>query len=220
MHAAQIGAGIAELIGLPETVRWVLGQPCCDGLLGADTLPYSLCRKVACQTRGIESARQQIVDGHALGHRCAGQTRHKARQAASCTVGQAQTIDRGLHSAGSDVDDAAKAARHHSVHRGLDQGDRCQHIGLKCTHPDVTVPVPEITGGRPCGIGHHDVKVLLHLPNQLSANLSGHVSGHARHRSCAHQTQALGSGQQGRFSARYYQHIYPLTHQGLRTRVT
>jgi hypothetical protein len=35
MHAAQIGAGIAELIGLPETVRWVLGQPCCDGLLGA-----------------------------------------------------------------------------------------------------------------------------------------------------------------------------------------
>ena len=58
-----------------------------------------------------------------------------------------QNIDRCLNRARGDVyvDAVAKTTLCHAVHRGVDQLDRCQHVGVKGLDPSVTLPVAEIT---------------------------------------------------------------------------
>src|SRR5690606_26631271 len=100
------------------------------------------------QPVGVELARQQVVDGHATGGDLAARnTRDEAGQPAARAVGQAQDVNGRLHGAGGDVDDAAKAACGHAVHRGLDELDGGQHVGIHRLDPCVTVPVAEVTGG-------------------------------------------------------------------------
>ena len=113
------------------------------------------------QTVGIKLAGQDVVDGHALGGNArASQARYEARQPAACTVGQAQNVDGCLHRAGGNVDDAAKAALGHTVHRGLDQLNGGQHVRVHRLDPCFAVPGAEVACGRATGIGHDNVVVL------------------------------------------------------------
>ncbi len=111
------------------------------------------------QAVGIKGARQQVVDGDALcGQPAARNAGHKAGQAAARAIGQPQDVDRRLHRAAGDVDDAAKAALRHAVDRGLDQLDGGDHVGVQRLEPGIAVPAAEIAGWRAARIGHDDVE--------------------------------------------------------------
>jgi len=56
-------------------------------------------------------------------------------------------------------DDAAEFSGHHAVHRGLDQLDRRQHVGIQRLDPVVAGPVAEIAGWWAAGVIDQDVGV-------------------------------------------------------------
>ena len=112
------------------------------------------------QAIGVELARQQVVDGHALRRDLAARhARHKARQATARAVGQTQHINRRLHSAGGDVDHAPKAPCGHAIHRGLDQLNGCEHVGVYRLDPRVAIPIAEVAWRGATGVGHDDIEV-------------------------------------------------------------
>jgi len=112
----------------------------------------------------------------------------------------------------------------HAVHRGLDQLDRREHVGIHRPEPGLAVPVPEIAGRRAAGIGHDNVVVPArsagYRPDRLAAFRRGDVGGHGQHLDFAggFGAQAQGAGLQGFCPARHHDHIHAF--EGERTRAT
>ena len=135
----------------------------------------------AAQAVGVERARQQAVDGDVVDHGLARKSGDEAGEAGARAVGQSQNLDRRLHRGGGDVDDAAEFARHHAVHRRLDQLDRRQHVGVDRLDPVVAGPVAEIAGRRAAGIVDQDIRIGTGLQRGLAPGGRGDVAGDFGH---------------------------------------
>ena len=161
------------------------------------------------------------------------QTRNKACQAAARAVGQTQNVDRSLHGAGRDVDDAAKTARCHTIHHGLDQLNGGEHVGIHSLDPSIAVPVAKIAGGGATCIGHQHVKrnagATRHAKHRLSPGRRGDVAGHRQHlrrlftasADCisADSSQLRSRFLQGGIATRIDDHVHTFLHQGLGTAI-
>ena len=176
--------------------------------------------KIGAQAVGVKGARQQVVDGYPPpGQAAARHPGHKTGQAAARAVGQAKRVDGRLDRTGGDVDDAPKAALGHSVHRGLDEIDGGEHVGIDGAQPGVAVPVAKISWRWPARVGHHDVKLLPFGKHRSAAFSGGDVGGHKQH------LGAVGLGIVGRQSVcgllqcigspSHHHQVHTLAHQRL-----
>ena len=100
---------------------------------------------------------------------------------AARAVGQAEDVDRRLHRARRDVDDAPEAALDHRIDRRLDELDRRQHVGVERADPGVAVPVAEIAGRRPAGVVDQDVGLRARGERRGAALRRGDVAGDPLH---------------------------------------
>src|SRR5450755_1366925 len=115
MHAAQESAGLTELQWRTEALRGnrLLRPP---GDFGFRNYA-ALCRRehAAAQTRGVEAARQQIVDRDALVGDPARDAGRKCRQSGTGRARQIKPRQRHFDAYRGDIDDSAKTARRHPV---------------------------------------------------------------------------------------------------------
>ena len=155
----------------------------------------------AAQPVGVERSRQQAVDGDVVDHGLARDAGDKAGEAGAGAVGQSQHLDRRLHRGRGDVDDAAEFARHHAVHRRLDQFDRGQHVGVDRLDPVVAGPVAEIAGRRAAGIVDQDIRIGTGLQRGLAAGRRGDVAGDFGHGDAGIGLAYFGGGLRQRFGA-------------------
>ena len=173
----------AEFLGIAEASGGIELGALRQQLIHRDAALFGVqLRNRAAQPIGIERPRQQAIDGDVGDHGLARKAGDKAGEAGARAVGQSKHLDRRLHRGGSDVDDAAELARHHAVHRRLDQLDRRQHVGVERLDPVVAGPVAEIARRRAAGVVDQDIRVRAGLQRGLAAGRRGDVAGDFRHR--------------------------------------
>jgi len=97
------------------------------------------------------------------------------------SVRQAKLELRDLHAAGRDVDDAAKAARHHAVDGQAHHLDRRQHHRIERLDPDLALPRAEIAGRRTVSVVQQDVGFRAGGERRRPSAFRGDVGGHRRH---------------------------------------
>ena len=155
------------------------------------------------QAVGVEGAGQQAVDGDASRRQLAArEAGDEARQAAARSVREAEDVDRRLHRARGDVDDAAVSALGHAVDGRLHQLDRRQHVGVDRLHPDVAVPVAEIARRRAAGVVDEDVDLRAGGERGGAAGFGGDVAGDGANLAAAERAQLACRRFQGVGAAR------------------
>ena len=84
-------------------------------------------------------------------------------------------MNRHAHRAGSDVDDAAEAARDHPIQRCFDQFDGRQHVGVDRGDPVLTQPVAEIPRWRTARVVYQNIGLGAGSERGLTARLRRYV---------------------------------------------
>jgi hypothetical protein len=105
-------------------------------------------------------------------------------------------------------------------HRGLDQLDGREHVGVDRLDPGIAVPVAEVAGRRAAGIGDHDVPVLAALKHRSAALDGGDVHGQSFHRGASRHLrvgpQPLYRRLQHFGTTRHHQHMHAFAGKRLR----
>src|SRR6266853_1979609 len=192
LHAAQIGAELAELLGRAEAARGnrLLDVPphLFHGL--AFLLRGEL--GVALQPVGPEAPGEQVVDRDVVCDGRAREARDEAGEAAPRAVRERELRDRGLHRARSDVDDAPEAPRDHPVHRRLDQLDGSDHVGAYRLQPVLARELAEIPGRRAARVGDEDVGLRACGERRDAALFAGDVRRHGDDRRARRGADLIG----------------------------
>src|SRR5213593_943830 len=113
LHAAQVGAELAELLGRAEAARGNRFLDVPPHLFHGLTLLLRGELGVALQPVGPEAPGEQVVDRDVVCDGRAREARDEAGEAAPRAVREREFRDRSLHRARGDVDDAPEAPRDH-----------------------------------------------------------------------------------------------------------
>src|SRR3954462_11505160 len=101
--------------------------------------------------------------------------RYETSEPCACAVGQAQYVDGRLDCTRGDVDHASELARDHAVHRGFDELNGRQHVGLERGDPHVVREFAEISRGRTPGVIDQNVRIRTRGQRLLAPGFSSDV---------------------------------------------
>src|SRR5262245_32101445 len=129
----------------------------------------------------VEDAGQDVVDRDIAMDGLPGEACHEADKACARAVRQAKLELRDLHAARRDIDDAAKAARHHAVDGQAHHLDRREHHRIERLDPGLARPAAEIAGRGTVRVIEQNVGLRAGGERRRTSRLRGDVGRCRRH---------------------------------------
>src|SRR5208282_470012 len=147
MHAAQKGAYLTELRRGAESLGGygLLRTPYNFGL--RNSLVLGSGGHAAAEPRGVEAARQQIVDGNVLVCHAACNAGNESSKSRACRTRQIEPGKRHFDAEGCDVHDSAESARRHSIDHFLDEFNGSHHIHGDTGQQRLPIQISEVPEG-------------------------------------------------------------------------